>query len=309
VEFSALYGPALDFLRRHAGRDVLVVAMERQAADHIVRGMAGSHAGVRRYSLRQLITALAAPAVAERGQRPITSLIAGALAAQVIAKVDAPYYRPVANTPGFPTALVETLTRLRLDERDPASADLLALSDAYAAALEENKFADAADQCKAAITVTESGREHPLLGLPTLLIDTRAENAREARFLECLSARAETAHSISSERGLGRVFPDQLAALRTQLFAETVTSPQMQEGVEFFVAVGTPVSRRPPHRSVRAELLHTAPTFDEWRRSAHSDADAGSSHLESIDQPTARTVPKSSCLAGSVAEAHGTIAR
>src|SRR5271170_5533643 len=76
-----------------------------------------------------------------------------------------------------------------------------------------------------------------------------------------------------------------------------------------FVAVGTPISRRPPHRSVRAGLLHTAPTLDEWRRSAHSDADAGSSHLESIDRPTARTVPTSSCLAGSDAEAPDTIAR
>src|SRR5690242_11347420 len=75
------------------------------------------------------------------------------------------------------------------------------------------------------------------------------------------------------------------------------------------VAVGTPVAQRPPHRSVRAELLHTAPTLDEWRRSAHSDADAGSLHSGSTDRPTARTVPRSSCLADSAAEAHGTIAR
>lgn len=33
------------------------------------------------------------------------------------------------------------------------------------------------------------------------------------------------------------------------------------------IAVGTPVARRPPHRSVRAELPHTAPTLGEWRRS------------------------------------------
>src|SRR6058998_2158785 len=29
------------------------------------------------------------------------------------------------------------------------------------------------------------------------------------------------------------------------------------------VAVGTPVARRPPHRSVRAVLPHTAPTLDD----------------------------------------------
>src|SRR3954451_9518769 len=64
-----------------------------------------------------------------------------------------------------------------------------------------------------------------------------------------------------------------------------------------------------PHRSVRAGLLHTAPTSDIWRRSARSDTDAGSSHSESIDSPTARTVPTSSGLAGSAAEARGTSAR
>ena len=29
------------------------------------------------------------------------------------------------------------------------------------------------------------------------------------------------------------------------------------------IAVGTPVTRRPPHRSVLALLTHTAPTSDE----------------------------------------------
>jgi hypothetical protein len=38
------------------------------------------------------------------------------------------------------------------------------------------------------------------------------------------------------------------------------------------VAVGTAIADRPPHRSVRAELPHTAPTSDIWRRnfSAHT---------------------------------------
>src|ERR1022692_4791600 len=33
-------------------------------------------------------------------------------------------------------------------------------------------------------------------------------------------------------------------------------------------AVGTTIADRPPHRSVRAELPHTAPTSDEWRQGA-----------------------------------------
>jgi hypothetical protein len=57
MEFAAIYGPAQDFLRRHAGKEVLIVAMERGAADHVVRKYGGSQSGIRRYSLRQLITA------------------------------------------------------------------------------------------------------------------------------------------------------------------------------------------------------------------------------------------------------------
>ena len=41
------------------------------------------------------------------------------------------------------------------------------------------------------------------------------------------------------------------------------------------IAVGTAISGRPPHRSVRAELLHTAPTFDVDVRSVLQDADGG----------------------------------
>ena len=68
-----------------------------------------------------------------------------------------------------------------------------------------------------------------------------------------------------------------------------LTTGRLESGT--FVAVGTTVTRRPPHRSVRAELLHTAPTSDTWRRSARSDADAGSWHLESIDRPTPEPLP------------------
>ena len=40
------------------------------------------------------------------------------------------------------------------------------------------------------------------------------------------------------------------------------------------VAVGTSIAARPPHRSVRALLTHTALTSDGWRRSEHLDRDA-----------------------------------
>lgn len=48
------------------------------------------------------------------------------------------------------------------------------------------------------------------------------------------------------------------------------------------VAVGPRVSPGPPHRSVRAELPHTAPTSGAWRRIARWDADTVSGHWGSI---------------------------
>src|SRR4051794_29008077 len=53
------------------------------------------------------------------------------------------------------------------------------------------------------------------------------------------------------------------------------------------VAVGTTIADRPPHRSVRAVLPHTALTSDAWRRSARWGTDAGCVARES----TAGRVP------------------
>ena len=49
------------------------------------------------------------------------------------------------------------------------------------------------------------------------------------------------------------------------------------------IAVGMPVTRHPPHRSVRAALPHTALTLDAWRQSGHLETDAGYAGWESND--------------------------
>ncbi len=48
------------------------------------------------------------------------------------------------------------------------------------------------------------------------------------------------------------------------------------------IAVGTVIADRPPHRSVRAELPHTAPTSDVDLQTARSDKDAESSASAAI---------------------------
>ena len=100
-------------------------------------------------------------------------------------------------------------------------------------------------------------------------------NGRRARLASGRSApgpRDTGRHRLSTQDGSGRLFTGYLNKSRRQTF----------------VAVGTPVTRRPPHRSVRAGLLHTALTSDAWRQSARSDADAGCGRWESSGRPDGR---------------------
>ena len=62
---------------------------------------------------------------------------------------------------------------------------------------------------------------------------------------------------------------------------------QLAEKDDIQVAVGTIIADRPPHRSVRAALPHTAPTLDVWRQIGRSDKDA-----ESVDEAARKTGPK-----------------
>src|ERR1035437_8330199 len=54
---------------------------------------------------------------------------------------------------------------------------------------------------------------------------------------------------------------------------DEVTMPVFHE---LSVAVGMPVARHHPHRSVRALLTHTVLTSDVWTQSVPPDTDAGS---------------------------------
>jgi ATP-dependent helicase/nuclease subunit B len=214
-----------------------VVAMERAAADHIVRTLGDSQLGIHRYSLRQLVATLAEEVLAREGRRPLTLLSGQALAAQVVDRNPPAYFAPVAHTPGFPASLFDTLTRLRLGRQEPPKGDLQILSSAYQEALSENSLADRAAQLEAAIRVVQAGG-HPLLGLPTLLIDVSPANALERQFIDQLSGRAASVESLAPEGESPIPGGTALDALQFQLFAERATPPVTREGVEFFSASG-----------------------------------------------------------------------
>src|ERR1039457_7289174 len=69
-----------------------------------------------------------------------------------------------------------------------------------------------------------------------------------------------------------------------------------------WVAVGMPVARHPPHRSVRALLTHTVLILDVWTQSAPPDTDAGSQLPASDVRVFPEIAPTSSGFSDSAGE-------
>jgi len=236
MRFESLRNDAHRFLRDQAGNEVLVVAMERAAADDVVRSLGGSHLGIHRFSLRQLISTLSADVLADLGSRPLTVLSSQALAAHIIDKSELTYYAPISRTPGFAAALVETVTRIRLNSQQPPGGDLSRLTSAYERALVENALSDSAMQVKAAIEGVQFGKNH-LVGQPVLLLDVRPASVLEQQFIRELTRRAAVTESLTAD-GTNGQSKTALEAIQQQLFAETMTVPVSPEGVEFLSAAG-----------------------------------------------------------------------
>src|SRR5215472_3904437 len=57
----------------------------------------------------------------------------------------------------------------------------------------------------------------------------------------------------------------------TPILVRAAISGLYYSSLSLRVAVGTAVARCPPHSPVLAPLVHTVPTLDVWRRSAHWD--------------------------------------
>ena len=93
------------------------------------------------------------------------------------------------------------------------------------------------------------------------------------------------------------VFPKKMTSI-----SSVVTNPTKQDGYNdnFFAllssqdAVGTPVAGRPPHRSVLAELPHTAPTSSTWRQNGCLGTDEQRAGAAANGPEAEGTVPMSS---------------
>ncbi len=190
---------AVDFVREHArSHEVLVLAATIEAADDLVRRACDTAlTGVHRFTPYRLAWVIAEPSLAGSSLTPVRGLGSLALAASVVHEVRAAgrlnYFAPIADTPGFPRALMRTIRELRLQgigregagRAGQAGPDLAALLGEYERQLEKRSLADEADVYAAAIARVRSGG-HALTGIPLVLLEFESATQLECDFLDAL---------------------------------------------------------------------------------------------------------------------------
>ncbi len=200
---STLLARASAFLATHTGEsEVLVLAPTRAAANELAinafdQGCQGVHA----YTLIQLAAQLAAQPMAQRELAPISRLGIEAIAARIVhaaqraKKLD--YFAPVAQTPGFPRALANTIAELRLQgvaasdlgSTGAPGQDLAHLLTLYERELEERALADLPMILRLATEEAVTNR-HRFTGLPFLLVDLTIESQSHEKLLAALIERS-----------------------------------------------------------------------------------------------------------------------
>jgi RecB family exonuclease len=187
---------------RPAGEEVLVVAATADAANDLLRSIAarrGAAFGWHRKTLIQLAVELATPALAAAGLAPLGALAREAVAARALERLRARgelgRLAGVADAPGLARAVTGVLAELRdagLAPRDVAgvSAELVAIAEAVEAELAGDKLVDRAAVVRLATARARDAAAHPLLGLPTLLLDLEVDGAALRDLVAAIAARA-----------------------------------------------------------------------------------------------------------------------
>ncbi len=176
--------------------ETLLVGGSLDGVQDLARGVAfegGGTFGWQRLSLHRLALRLAERSLLERSLTPASALALEALWARVVHELARENrlgrFAPVAAQPGLPRALARTVDELRTAGLDPAALDpdLARAAAAFEAALAEAKLADRALILSAAAQQLKAS-EHPLRGLPTLLLDVPLRSMLEGELVQALAA-------------------------------------------------------------------------------------------------------------------------
>lgn len=192
-------------LARAPAEEVVIVGANLDAANELARRVAtekGAAFGWHRLTLSQLVAAAAAPTLAAGSLAPISRLGAEAVAVRVIHRLRDEgrlgRFGPVSATPGFPKAIAQVLSELRLarlssDSVATVAPDLVPVIQAYQAELSEAGLVDWPGVADVALQAVSSGEASDFVGLPLLLLDVAIVNETEKLLVEAL---AKTAPSV-----------------------------------------------------------------------------------------------------------------
>lgn len=193
-------------LEKAADGEVLVVAPTRRGADDFVRAACppeGGLLGVHRATLSHLAADLSARILAVRKTARLSPLGAEAVATRSVHAVrlgaGLTYFEPVADTPGFGRAVARTIGELRAARIEPRALgdaaparDLSHLLATYEGELARLRVADRISVITAAVEAVASA-DHPLIGLPLLLLDLTPATRVEAELIEAVAACSRSA--------------------------------------------------------------------------------------------------------------------
>ncbi|MEQ9503698.1 MAG: PD-(D/E)XK nuclease family protein [Deltaproteobacteria bacterium] len=208
VFVSRDHAARLDAARRYLVEregPILVLGATKRAADDFVKtagpgpGADGlALLGVHRLTLDLLARELALLPFARSKIARLTGLGAAALAARVVHATRQngalQYFEPVADTPGFGSAVARTIRDVREAEVEAAAiealgsggVDLRRLLATYERELWSLGLADRAQMLRVAADVAGQ-REHPLVRLPVVMLDVWPETVAETRLMKALA--------------------------------------------------------------------------------------------------------------------------
>ncbi len=183
----------------------LIAAANGMAAADLARSIearGGARFGLYRMSFDHLAAALASVRLADAGLVPAEGLALEAVAARTaFALRDDPalaWFAPVADRPGFPRALAQTMAELRmagigadaLGAVEPGGPALAALLERFGLELRSARLADLAEIFSGARAALDDVPAGPLVGVPAILLDVRIDSARKAELAAALAERA-----------------------------------------------------------------------------------------------------------------------
>lgn len=198
AEIRVRKAAALEFLQALDPRQpAWLIAPSALALDALSRAQEQATFGWHRLTLGQLALRLAEPVLWARGLVVANRTSLQALVVRMLARAaDLGRFEPLRATPGFPLALLDTLTELR-GAGVPTSAlpaELAGLLSAYERELAQDALADRA-------TVLQLATEHlPTTMAPVLLYDVVPHSVLETQFARALVERAERA-LVTSPKG------------------------------------------------------------------------------------------------------------